>query len=170
MNFKKAGFVISIAFIGMASIALAADAHGFRGRQEHGPSAMIACLVVMPPHQKTELKQTFSSHKQQLKSAWRNVASAKKALNSDLISASGKVSKDQSDLSSAQFDLLKAKDALATDICGKLSARQKTAAAQLYTNLTDLHEKSREQEHNYFKAATAAAGIGAAKTSGASHK
>jgi hypothetical protein len=149
--------VMAVVIISCALLAENANAQGFRGHH-HGNSAVGPCIAVMSSSQRANLKATFSSEKQTLQTDHQNVASAKQALVSAILSGSKDVSSQESALASAQQQLQKDSDSVAEQVCGQLSSTQLSAAQTLFNNLTTLHQNSRAQAKTYFQQAQAAAG------------
>jgi hypothetical protein len=99
-----------------------------------------------------------------LKTDRQNVASAKQALVSAILSGSKDVSSQESGLATAQQQLQKDEDSTAEQVCGQLSSTQLSAAQTLFNNMTTLHANTRAQAKTYFQQAQAAAGNSQSQT------
>jgi Heavy-metal resistance len=140
-------------------LASAAHAQGFHGHR--GGGAIGSCIAVMNSTQKASLKATFSGQKQTLQTDRQNVMSARSALTQAILaggSNSSAISTAEGNLATAQGQMQKDRDALATQVCTGLSATQLTAAQTLNTNMTNLHASTHQQAQSYFQAAQAAGG------------
>jgi hypothetical protein len=155
----RIGLIIPItaAIISSAFLPGNGYAQGFAGHH-HAMSAVRPCIAVMSSSQKANLKQIFSTEKQTLKTDRQDVASAKQALVSAILSGSKDVSSQESGLVSAQQQLQKDEDAMAQQVCGQLASAQLSAAQSLFNNMTMLRTNTRQQAQTYFQQAQAAAG------------
>jgi Skp family chaperone for outer membrane proteins len=163
----KPKYVLSIAAAvagGAALLAEAAYAHGGfgPGGRHHGSAAARACIAVMTPDQRADLKSIFADVKGNLMTDHQNVQSAREALTLGILEKKDNLGSLQNSLSAAKLKLLQDEDAAAVRVCGLLNAKQLSAAEGLYKNLAALHKSTREQAREYFKQARSAAGDAAA--------
>ena len=157
----KNGLIVPVTALVIISSALfAGNGYAFGpGGHHHGASAIGPCIAVMSASQKANLKQTFSNEKQTLQTDRQNVASAKQALVTAILSPGNQgLSTQESNLATAQQQLQKDEDTTAQQVCGQLSSTQLSAALTLFNNLTTLHANTRQQAKAFFQQAQAAAG------------
>jgi hypothetical protein len=166
INMKNGSILPVTSLIILSGALLTGNAYAFGyGGDYRGMSAMGPCIAVMSSSQRANLKQTLSTRKQTLKTDHQNVASAKQALVSAILSGSKDVSSQESALTTAQQQLQKDEDSTAEQVCGQLSATQLSAAQTLFNNLTTLHANTRAQAKAYFQQAQTAAGNSQSQTS-----
>src|SRR2546423_4954404 len=135
----------TLALIGSAFLtAKAANAQCFGGHHRSG-SAIRSCIAVMSSAQKANLKQLFSEQKQTLMTDHQNVASARNALTTAILSGSKDVSSQEAALASAQQQCQKDGDATAAQVCSQLNSTQLSAAQTLFSNMSTLHANTRQQ-------------------------
>jgi hypothetical protein len=163
----KNGLILPVTAAFIVSSALLAGigyAEGFHGHH-HGTSATGLCIAVMSSSQKANLKQTFGTDRETWKNDRQNVATAKQALVSAILSGSKDVGSQESALATAQQQLQKDTDSKAQQVCGQLSSTQLSAAKTLFSNLTTLHANMRAESKSYFQQAKAASGDSQSQTS-----
>jgi hypothetical protein len=150
---------LAAATIGSGLIAVtAAHAFGPGGHgHHHGSGAVKACIAVMTPEQRGDLKTIFMTDKGTLMADHQTVRADKQALNVAILKGTG-VSDAETNLADAKAKLQKEEDAVAAQICGTLKGTQPAAALTLYNGLTALHESTHEQARTLFKNARTAAG------------
>jgi hypothetical protein len=156
----KGKYVLSIAVgaIGSAAIAVTvAYAHG-GFHHHHGSAAAKACIAVMTPDQRGNLKSIFSDAKGTIITDHQNVQSARQALSEAILSKNGNLAPLETSLSNAQMKLLQDEDAAAVKVCGLLNDKQLSAAEGLYKNMVALRQSSHQQARDYFNQARTAAG------------
>jgi len=147
--------------IGSAALAFGvAFAHGgFGGHgHHHGSAAAKACIAVMTPEQRSNLKTIFTEAKSSLKADHQKVMAAKQDLNEAILSKTSDLSSLETNLSNARLKLLQDQDAAAVKVCGMLNDKQMSAAHGLYKNLAALRQSTHQQMRDYFKQARDAAG------------
>jgi Spy/CpxP family protein refolding chaperone len=155
--------------IGSAALAFGvAYAHGgFGGHgHHHGSAAAKACIAVMTPDQRANLKPIFTDAKSNLMADHQKVKAARQDLNEAILSKTADLSSLESNLSSARLKLLQDQDAAAVKVCGMLNDKQLSAAHGLYKNLVALRQSSHQQMRDYFKQARDAAGDTSTSTQG----
>ncbi|HKD65360.1 MAG TPA: hypothetical protein VKB84_00870 [Candidatus Binataceae bacterium] len=158
----KRKYIFSLAAAAVGSVALAAAAvhaegFGHHGRH-HGSGAVRACIAVMNPTQRANLKTIFTpDEKSTLKGDYEAVKGARNALNLAILGGTTDLSKQEGDLSAAQSKLLADQDKLAVKICGSIGQPQLGSADTLYKNLAALRESTHEKAHEILKEAHAAA-------------
>jgi Skp family chaperone for outer membrane proteins len=137
-----------------------AHAHGGFGAHghHHGSAAAKACIAVMTPDQRANLKTIFSDSKSSLMTDHQKVMSAKQDLANAILSKTSDLSSLESNLSNAKLKLLQDEDAAAVKVCGMLTDKQLGAAQGLYKNMLALHQSTHQQMMDYFKQARTAAG------------
>jgi hypothetical protein len=153
---KKYVLVATLALGTSLLAAVGAQAAGFHGHR--GGGAMGSCIAVMNSTQKANLKTTFSGDKQTMETDRQNLMSARNGLTSAILSGSKDLSTQETALATAQAQVQKDRDALATQVCSQLSAGQLTAAQTLNTNMTNLRASTHSQAQGYYQTAQAAAG------------
>jgi hypothetical protein len=153
---KKYVLVATLALGTSLLAAVGAQAAGFHGHR--GGGAMGSCVAVMNSTQKASLKTTFGNQKQAMETDRESLMSARNALTSAILSGSKDVSAQEATLATAQGQVQKDRDAMATQVCGQLSSAQLTAAQTLNTNMTKLRASSHSQAQSYYQTAQAAAG------------
>ncbi len=156
----------SLATAGLITVLLApaAFAHGFP-HHRGAASALMPCMVVATPQQKANLRRMFLSRKHTLIADHQNLRSARQALNEAILSGSKNVTSQEAAVGKAQQQLLRDRDALATQFCGQLSHQQLGAAQTLYKNLSQLRAESHRRARSYFAAARGASTATSKKSS-----
>jgi hypothetical protein len=151
---------LAAATIGSGLIAVtAAHAFGPGGHgHHHGSAAVKACIAVMTPTERADLKTIFGDYKTDLRTDFQKVRADKEALNVAILTPKGDVSGAENTLATDQATLQKEADELAGKICGTLNGTQQSQALILYNELTALRKTSHEEARAYFKAARSAAG------------
>jgi Spy/CpxP family protein refolding chaperone len=159
---KKLGFVVGAASVAVIALGAAAYAHAFgpmhAGMHRNGP--IMPCVAVMTKAQRADLKTVFHSQMGTLRSDREKAMTANNALTAAILSGSKDVSSQEAALNTARQQLLKDRDAMAMKVCGQLSSSQLSAASTLSTKLSNLHQSTHTQAHQYFKEAKAAAAAG----------
>jgi len=158
---RKYVFSVAAAAVGSAALAVTA-AHAFGGfgphGHHHGSPAAKACIAVMTPDQRANLKSIFTDAKAGLMSDHQKVQSAKHDLTEAILSKHADLGPLENNLSTAKLKLLQDEDAVAVKVCGLLNPKQLSAADGLYKNLLALRQSTHEQARDYFKQARTAAG------------
>jgi hypothetical protein len=156
---RKYIFSLAAAAIGSTALAVtAANAFGGHGGHHHGSPAARACIAVMTPDQRSNLKSIFSDAKSTLMMDHQKVESAKQDLEVAIFTKGSDLNTPENNLSAAKLKMLQDQDAAAVKVCGLLNAKQLSAAEDLYKNLVALRQSTHEQARDYFKKARTAAG------------
>ncbi|MGO9451082.1 MAG: periplasmic heavy metal sensor, partial [Candidatus Binataceae bacterium] len=133
--------VVTIAAVGIGTLAGAAQAKGFHGHQ--GSQALRLCMSVMSQSQKANLKTIFENSG--LKADRQAVWQAKQALTAAILTSPGTnsaaISTAEKNLGSAQATLQTAEDSVAVQVCQ--SVPNIAAVQNLNSQLQTLHQSTR---------------------------
>jgi hypothetical protein len=136
------------AVIGLAAIALMPAIGSAAGYHGHGGGLMPPVVWKMLSPQ--QIKSAISADKTNLKDLHSAVRSARQQLTSDLV-AGKDTTGDVKALETAQNNLLAEKVKLAQSILAKLSASQRTQAAQFVTQWQAMQAQQMQQRHALFQ-------------------
>lgn len=156
MATKQYLYALVIALGASGLLAGAAQAQGFRGH--HPRSSAGPCLMVANSAQRSQIKQLFDKNKQTLMGDRMAVMNERKALTQAILSGTTDLSKQEASLMSAEQKALQDRDAFAAKVCGVLTQKQLSAAANLYNELSTLRENFHKQVWTEIKNARTAAG------------
>ncbi len=155
---------LAAATIGSGLIAVTgAYAFGFGGHHgHHGSGAARACIAVMNPGQRADLKNIFKGEKSTFIADHKAVMTAKQNLTLAILK-NPKVDPStltglETALSSAKAKVQADQDSIATQICGSLTGTQQAAALDLYSNMVALRQSTHQQARTIFQNARKAAG------------